>query len=535
MSDNTQAIEWYLARDGQQHGPVSEAELKKIIELGYLKPTDLVWRQGWADWQPASIILPPPEAAKPASPARPVPQPAPAPSAPKAAEPGRRSPEPAPEPTPHVRLEPEPAPAPAPARVARSAVTARWPEARVEAERAPLPSRPGSQREMLGDEQTVPRYQPMPGEAPGPERPGRGPMHPGAMQPGPMFPAPMGPGQGPIAHTGHPGTQPALHSHPAGPGPGHGHGPQHAPAAAPAPRRPAASADHEAERSGFPWRTAAVLVILAGLGGGAFALYKSGQLNALPFLGVPAGEGAVPVVSAPTTPSREAAGKSGSPAPAAANAAPIDTRLQRSPLWQILKRDFPDWYKERLGEAQRLAAESRDEREIAAAMTRALVELRRRHNAEALAASPPRLRAIAAAFVDNLGRLARHSTAACYGFISQGETSPAVTSIGAPEYRAALDAQLQAIFEAVAEGRKSPTRHEQPRKEDYDALTAELGKRGWSAADLQLFSDARALARAAPEKVCQMVNDWFAAQLAVKDDAARARLLAEALKPVVAG
>ena len=59
--------------------------------------------------------------------------------------------------------------------------------------------------------------------------------------------------------------------------------------------------------------------------------------------------------------------------------------------------------------------------------------------------------------------------------------------------------------------------------------------RGWNPVDLQFFSDARALSRATPQKVCQMVQDWFAAQLAVKDEDVQLRLLVEALKPVVAG
>ena len=42
-------------------------------------------------------------------------------------------------------------------------------------------------------------------------------------------------------------------------------------------------------------------------------------------------------------------------------------------------------------------------------------------------------------------------------------------------------------------------------------------KLGWTQADMQLFSDERALSRAPPEKVCQLVHDWFAAQLDIKD------------------
>src|SRR5688572_20030851 len=71
-------IQWYIARDGKQHGPVSDAELKKIVELAHLKPTDLVWRQGFTDWRAASSVFP--------SLAAPAPEPGPAP-APAAAPP----------------------------------------------------------------------------------------------------------------------------------------------------------------------------------------------------------------------------------------------------------------------------------------------------------------------------------------------------------------------------------------------------------------------------------------------------------------
>lgn len=56
-----------------------------------------------------------------------------------------------------------------------------------------------------------------------------------------------------------------------------------------------------------------------------------------------------------------------------------------------------------------------------------------------------------------------------------------------------------------------------------------------SQADLQLFADPKSLARSPPERVCSMVQDWFAAHLAVKDAATQERLLVETLRPVVAG
>jgi TM2 domain-containing membrane protein YozV len=48
--------EWYYSVDGDRQGPVGAAELKKLADAGTLKPTDLVWKDGMADWAPARSI-----------------------------------------------------------------------------------------------------------------------------------------------------------------------------------------------------------------------------------------------------------------------------------------------------------------------------------------------------------------------------------------------------------------------------------------------------------------------------------------------
>lgn len=48
--------EWYYSVDGSQQGPVSAAELKKLATDGKLKPEDLVWKDGMAEWKAASTI-----------------------------------------------------------------------------------------------------------------------------------------------------------------------------------------------------------------------------------------------------------------------------------------------------------------------------------------------------------------------------------------------------------------------------------------------------------------------------------------------
>ncbi len=47
--------QWFYARNGQQSGPVSDAQLRELIRNGGLDPQkDLVWNSGMSDWQPAA-------------------------------------------------------------------------------------------------------------------------------------------------------------------------------------------------------------------------------------------------------------------------------------------------------------------------------------------------------------------------------------------------------------------------------------------------------------------------------------------------
>ena len=52
MSEDT----WYYAREGERHGPVTEAALRDLAARGLLHPPDLVWRPGMAAWAPAAQV-----------------------------------------------------------------------------------------------------------------------------------------------------------------------------------------------------------------------------------------------------------------------------------------------------------------------------------------------------------------------------------------------------------------------------------------------------------------------------------------------
>ena len=77
MTGQQADIQWYIAREGKQHGPLSDTEMRTFVAQGHLKPTDLIWRAGFADWRPAPAVFPFPQADA-------APPPPPAPAAPAA-------------------------------------------------------------------------------------------------------------------------------------------------------------------------------------------------------------------------------------------------------------------------------------------------------------------------------------------------------------------------------------------------------------------------------------------------------------------
>jgi predicted Zn finger-like uncharacterized protein len=52
-TDGAAPVEWYYAVDQQQMGPVTWAALLELARNGTLKPTQLVWTDGMAQWEPA--------------------------------------------------------------------------------------------------------------------------------------------------------------------------------------------------------------------------------------------------------------------------------------------------------------------------------------------------------------------------------------------------------------------------------------------------------------------------------------------------
>jgi hypothetical protein len=409
MSAPASQTQWYLARNNQQHGPITDAELAKFIKDGHLLPDDLLWREGFANWQPASVVF---------------------------AQPARRPA--APRPAPPMR------PAQAPAQPAAA---------------------------PRGGREQVPKYQGNPRAAPLAKQPGR------------------------------------------------------------AERVRYAEPEEPEERRGGLKKVFLAVVCLALLGAAGWFAFPH-RVILLQFAKTLPARVTTLVNAMIDRKGEEASSLKGLSGPPET----IDARLQATRLWRVVKQEFPEWYAERLKEAAALAAENKDQAEISQHLARALVGLRRQNGKHALAADVPQLKAVARTFYENLAQLRKHSSESCFALISQGEASPVIVSLMQnPTLAAHLQAQLTAVFEAVADGRKKVRTYPEPRRADYDALKIDLVKLGWSEADFQLFTDAGALARASPEKVCQLVHDWFAAHFAIQDTDMQLRLLVETIKPVVGG
>jgi hypothetical protein len=47
---------WYYARNGQQRGPYTSAQLKSLVASGVITASDLVWNDELPDWVPASQV-----------------------------------------------------------------------------------------------------------------------------------------------------------------------------------------------------------------------------------------------------------------------------------------------------------------------------------------------------------------------------------------------------------------------------------------------------------------------------------------------
>lgn len=439
MTGQPNELQWYIARDGKQHGPLTDIEMRTFVAHNYLRQTDLIWRPGMPEWQPAPVVFPA------------VFQP-PAPVAPAAAS------------TPQPPLT-QPQAAPAHQAVSQATDFEGASDA-LSSGRPSLFKRAAIAAAMVsivgGSAFAVAKYRE------------------------PLLKLVSGGATLPVK------TEAKSDD---------------APKAAANPEAPANTA--------------------AALPSPAVAQSPGGDAPVAAALEPPQGTQvatAAPIIA--STP----------PPPPSIEGSALDARLQKIPVWTVIKKDYPDWYTGNVATADKMIADKKPDSEVASHLAQGLVTLRRQNSEKALAASPDKLRKIAAAFVDHLRLLREESVTSCFGYISKGETSPAVIqALQSPESATVFNSLFGAILEAAEDGAKTQSKHDAAAKSDYDLLIKELNKIGWKENDLQVFSNPKLLAQQEPAQVCKMVQEWFVAHLAIGDKAAQNRLLYETLKPVVSG
>ena len=49
-------MQWYYAKEDQQYGPISQSEMRGLLDAGAVQPSDMVWREGLKDWTPAADV-----------------------------------------------------------------------------------------------------------------------------------------------------------------------------------------------------------------------------------------------------------------------------------------------------------------------------------------------------------------------------------------------------------------------------------------------------------------------------------------------
>ncbi len=537
MAGLPQDIQWYIARDGAQHGPISDAEMKKFVELGHLRPADLVWCPQFPQWRTGGEVFPQVVRQSVAA-AEQTAQPSHEPATPNGVQPAAT----------------DTAPQQQRVQASTAEMTLEGP--------AQNGSRHPSGSIISPTSLSVdPSLDAQIGTAAQPG--GTFDLDPGvdvaagAVRQPPMA-SPDGRGREPEfrnATTAHSGAAPNAHQDPSGLGPSavrpngsHAAAQQAAPAdgtmaLGPAPRDDRSTAlasqgrddddeweDNEQGRRPWLGRTAAIVATLLIVGGMVWiGLQSSAVMNGVSSIQTKIVRGFVPTSSSTLyhTSPFVAAGQTEEE---------VDTSLQQTAVWQLLKREFPNWYTGRVQDVVRMRSQQQDEKAISKFLADVIVVLRRKHGQTALQASPEHLKRMAGSFVTNLKQLATRDAKTCFGFVSFGLANAFMLELTKTSaFAEPLQRQIISIFESIANARKKQNIHPATSRADYDKLTIELKARGWTQDDLAIFSNPQRLSSSPPEKVCRMVQEWFTAQLALKDPQLQARLLAESLKPLVFG
>jgi hypothetical protein len=507
MSSMEAGIHWFIAREGRQHGPVSDMEMRKLVELGHLRHTDLLWRQGFPDWRPAPTVF----AGNPA--------PAPAPVATHYSEPRTYQNGASPSVMPRFEQTSGRGAQGNAAEMAAAVAQAHGSfisqrngggasgDARANPQFVPMQA-PQKLNEPRLEAQSASSYREVSATTEFSPPPKKGAA--GAVMAIAVVMALLGGGWYVIKK--------------------HGGKISEIVASRMAAKDPASPTETPAETQALAPAEAPATAVTEKPAATSAETPPTATVSTATITGAAPAETAAPNTPATAVPVAT------TPPPTPEQLAAVGSELEKTPYWKLISTEFPDWYRERVASAAAMNAGGKSQAEVSKFLVQSLVELRRSQADAALGASTETLKSLAVAFKASVTQLSKIGTPTCMAFIMSGESHDSVVSvISDPAKNTELNAHLLAVFTAVSEGRKGATAHADPADGDYKLLVQELVKKGWTQAELELFADPKGASRTTPERYCQMMQDFFAAHLTITDPNVQDRLLHRTLKLVVAG
>ena len=211
------------------------------------------------------------------------------------------------------------------------------------------------------------------------------------------------------------------------------------------------------------------------------------------------------------------------------SASTADDALQKHRLFQLAKREFPDWYDRLLEEFVQKITDDGSDAQIAMLMRRRTAELALQNAHFATKASPAKLDELVRGRLEFVQWLEANNSAACSQFVQsysvRGSAFAGLSKqIG---FVAVLKKKAASELEAVIDGRKHQSSYAAPTKNDYRLLSNHLAARGWSNSQILDFAssiDSKALSI---RLKCRDLGRFFEAVLSIENQDTRSRLIAK--------
>ena len=211
------------------------------------------------------------------------------------------------------------------------------------------------------------------------------------------------------------------------------------------------------------------------------------------------------------------------------SASAADDALQKHRIFQLAKREFPDWYERLLEEFVQKIMDDDWNDQIAMLMRRRTAELALQNAHFTAKASPAKLDELVRGRLAFVQWLEANNSAACSQFVQtysvRGSAFAGLSKQSG--FIAALKKKASTELEAVIDGRKHQSSYAAPTKNDYRLLSNHLAAQGWSNSQILYFASLINSGVVSNGLKCGDWGRFFEAVLSIEDQDTRSRLIAK--------